>query len=242
MPKILALRQAAETIGTERLVDCDLYGDAGSRYDVPGMRFVRADQDGCFTAQPDPREGRGQVRPCGSLTSQTCHTFQEEGVVRGRRESGAADTSAGEFFKVRRFSLISSTLPLAGEEVDARSAAVGQSLSLAQRLWEETPPPQPSPKAGEGERIFAAAKRDTHPAGRNSLSAFRARGGVFFLGQEMAGIDRHAPRSWSHRSSRCFRAASAAALAMPHRPTTPALGIVMSFRRRDRPFASRSPG
>src|SRR5260370_28120919 len=95
--EILALRQAAETIGTERLVDCDLYVTLEPcTMCAAAISFARIRR--LYYGAPDPKGGavdsRGRFFP-----SNTCHHVPE--VYSAVGESEAA-TLLREFFKARR--------------------------------------------------------------------------------------------------------------------------------------------
>ena len=61
--EILAIRAAAEAIGSERLTDCDLYVTLGTLHDVRGRDLVRADPPALLRrSRPEGRRG-GVRRP-----------------------------------------------------------------------------------------------------------------------------------------------------------------------------------
>jgi len=88
-----------EAIGTERLVDCDLYVTLEPCTMCAGRDLVRADSGGCITAPPTRRAARSisGVRFFGAADLPSC----AGGVFRGGRGAKAA-TLLKEFFKVRR--------------------------------------------------------------------------------------------------------------------------------------------
>ena len=95
--EILALRQAADAIGTERLVDCDLYVTLEPCTMCAGaISFARIRR--LYYGAPDPKGGAvdSGVR---FFASPTCHHAPE--VYSAVGESEAA-TLLKEFFKVRR--------------------------------------------------------------------------------------------------------------------------------------------
>ena len=95
--EILALRQAADAIGTERLVDCDLYVTLEPCTMCAGaISFARIRR--VYYAAPDPKGGAvdNGVRFFGQST---CHHAPE--VYGGIRESEAA-ALLREFFEGKR--------------------------------------------------------------------------------------------------------------------------------------------
>ena len=95
--EILALRQAAETVGTERLVDCDLYVTLEPcTMCAAAISFARIRR--LYYGAPDPKGGAVEsgVR---FFASPTCHHTPE--VYSAVGESEAA-TLLREFFKARR--------------------------------------------------------------------------------------------------------------------------------------------
>ena len=95
--EILAIRQAAEAIGTERLVDCDLYVTLEPCPMCAGaIAFARIRR--LYFAAPDPKGGAVEhgVRLFGAPT---CHHAPE--VYGGLRETEAADLLRS-FFAERR--------------------------------------------------------------------------------------------------------------------------------------------
>ena len=94
--EILAIRQAAEAIGTERLVDCDLC-HAGALYDVRGRDLVRPDPAALLRR----RRSKGGAVDSGVrfFAQPTCHHVPEVYSAVGETE---AATLLKEFFKVRR--------------------------------------------------------------------------------------------------------------------------------------------
>jgi tRNA(adenine34) deaminase len=95
--EILAIRQAAEAIGTERLVDCDLYVTLEPCTMCAGaISFARIRR--LYYGAPDPKGGAvdSGVR---FFASPTCHHAPE--VYSAVGESEAA-TMLREFFKARR--------------------------------------------------------------------------------------------------------------------------------------------
>jgi tRNA(adenine34) deaminase len=95
--EILALRQAAETIGTERLVDCDLYVTLEPcTMCAAAISFARIRR--LYYGAADPKGGAVEsgVR---FFTSPTCHYVPE--VYSAVGESEAA-TLLRDFFKTRR--------------------------------------------------------------------------------------------------------------------------------------------
>jgi len=95
--EILAIRQAAEAIGTERLVDCDLYVTLEPcTMCAAAISFARIRR--LYYGAPDPKGGAVEsgVR---FFTSKTCHHTPE--IYSAVGESEAA-TLLREFFKARR--------------------------------------------------------------------------------------------------------------------------------------------
>ena len=95
--EILAIRQAAETIGTERLVDCDLYVTLEPcTMCAAAISFARIRR--LYYGAADPKGGAVEsgVR---FFASPTCHHIPE--VYSAVGESEAA-TMLREFFKARR--------------------------------------------------------------------------------------------------------------------------------------------
>jgi tRNA(adenine34) deaminase len=95
--EILAIRQAAEAIGTERLVDCDLYVTLEPcTMCAAAISFARIRR--LYYGAPDPKGGAVEsgVR---FFASPTCHHTPE--VYSAVGESEAA-TLLREFFKARR--------------------------------------------------------------------------------------------------------------------------------------------
>jgi tRNA(adenine34) deaminase len=95
--EILAIRQAAEAIGTERLVDCDLYVTLEPcTMCAAAISFARIRR--LYYGAPDPKGGAVEsgVR---FFASATCHHAPE--VYSAVGESEAA-TLLREFFKARR--------------------------------------------------------------------------------------------------------------------------------------------
>ena len=95
--EILAIRQAAEAIGTERLVDCDLYVTLEPCTMCAGaISFARIRR--LYFGAPDPKGGAVEsgVR---FFTSPTCHHVPEVYPAVGESE---AATLLRDFFKARR--------------------------------------------------------------------------------------------------------------------------------------------
>ena len=95
--EILALRQAAETIGTERLVDCDLYVTLEPCTMCAGaISFARIRR--LYYGSADPKGGAvdSGVR---FFASPTCHHVPEVYSAVGERK---AATLLKEFFRERR--------------------------------------------------------------------------------------------------------------------------------------------
>src|SRR5258705_11309270 len=95
--EILALRQAAETIGTERLVDCDLYVTLEPCTMCAGaISFARIRR--LYYGAPDPKGGAvdSGVR---FFASPTCHHAPEVYSAVGETEAAAL---LREFFRARR--------------------------------------------------------------------------------------------------------------------------------------------
>src|ERR1700753_1649173 len=95
--KILAIRQAAEAIGTERLVECDLYVTLEPcTMCAAAISFARIRR--LYFGASDPKGGAVEsgVR---FFTSPTCHHAPE--VYSGLGESTSAELLR-EFFRVRR--------------------------------------------------------------------------------------------------------------------------------------------
>ena len=95
--EILAIRQAADAIGTERLVDCDLYVTLEPCTMCAGaISFARIRR--LYYGAPDPKGGAvdSGVRFFGSPT---CHHAPEVYPSVGERE---AATLLKDFFKARR--------------------------------------------------------------------------------------------------------------------------------------------
>ena len=95
--EILAIRQAAERIGTERLVDCDLYVTLEPCAMCAGaISFARIRR--LYWAAGDPKGGAVEHGP-RFFAQPTCHHAPE--LYGGIRESEAADLLR-DFFKARR--------------------------------------------------------------------------------------------------------------------------------------------
>ena len=95
--EILAIRQAAERIGTERLVDCDLYVTLEPCTMCAGaISFARIRR--LYYGAPDPKGGAvdSGVR---FFSSPTCHHVPEVYPAVGESE---AATLLKDFFKTRR--------------------------------------------------------------------------------------------------------------------------------------------
>ena len=95
--EILAIRQAAEAIGTERLVDCDLYVTLEPCTMCAGaISFARIRR--LYYGAPDPKGGAVEsgVR---FFASPTCHHVPEVYSAVGETE---AATLLRDFFKARR--------------------------------------------------------------------------------------------------------------------------------------------
>ena len=142
MPKSWRSGEAAEAIGTERLVDCDLYVTLEPcTMCAAAISFARVRR--LYYGAADPKGGAVEsgVR---FFASPTCHHVPE--VYSAVGETEAATLVEGVF---QGAAVMYLPLPLAGE-VDARSAAGGGNLSTELRSYAEAPPPRPSPASGRG--------------------------------------------------------------------------------------------
>jgi len=95
--EVLAIRQAAAKIGSERLIGCDLYVTLEPCAMCAGaISFARLRR--VYFAAPDPKGGAVEHGP-RFFSQATCHHAPE--VYGGLRESEAADLLR-DFFKERR--------------------------------------------------------------------------------------------------------------------------------------------